>query len=51
LMITYLPIFSGNEARLFCDFGFEFWRVLLKGDRVPRSAFSVEAEGYWRDPT
>jgi hypothetical protein len=39
LMITYLPIFSGSEARLFCGFALAFKRVLLKGDRVLQRVF------------
>ena len=41
LMITYLPIFSGNEARPFGDFAWGFKRVLLKGNRVLPSVYST----------
>lgn len=41
-MITYLPIFSGNEARPFCDFACVFKRLLLKGNRAPQGVYSAK---------
>lgn len=40
LMITYLPIFSGNDARPFCAFACVVRRELLKCDRSLRSVYS-----------
>jgi hypothetical protein len=39
LIIAYLPIFSGNEARPFWDFACVFKRVLLKGNRALKGVY------------
>jgi hypothetical protein len=45
--MTYLPIFSGNEARPFGDFA-RWGRILVKGNRaLERDKFVQCRRGYW----
>jgi hypothetical protein len=42
LMITYLPIFSGNEPRPDWAFARLVERVLVKGNRAQRTSFDFD---------
>jgi hypothetical protein len=43
LMMTYLPIFSGNDPRPDWAFARFVERVLVKGNRAPRASFDFNA--------